>query len=53
MKRKVVSVMCAVVMVASLIVGCGSSDDKEKGKGGSDDAKAEVSLEGDIYKIIP
>ncbi|WP_282923942.1 ABC transporter substrate-binding protein [Mediterraneibacter massiliensis] len=53
MKRKVVSVLCAVVMVASLIVGCGSSGDKEKGKSGSDDAKAEVSLEGDIYKIIP
>ena len=53
MKRKVVSVMCAVVMVASLIVGCGSSGGKEETKESGDGAKAEVSLEGDIYKIIP
>lgn len=50
MKAKIVSVLCAVTMVAVLVAGCGSSDkDAEK----KDGAKAEATLEGDVYKIVP
>ena len=52
MKKRLVSELCAVAVLSTMLVGCsgGSGDKSDKA---SSDSKSENVMEGDVYKIIP